>query len=66
MNRGDMATLAAIDEGRLQAGTAEVKNWLPVAGAMNALGMTMTLVAYVPCYRSEAGTGTAMGFVFWS
>jgi 3-O-methylgallate 3,4-dioxygenase len=25
----------------------------------------MTLVDYVPCYRSLAGTGNAMGFVHW-
>jgi 3-O-methylgallate 3,4-dioxygenase len=22
-------------------------------------------VDYVPCYRSEAGTGNAMAFVYW-
>ena len=25
----------------------------------------MTEIDYVPCYRSEAGTGNAMGFVYW-
>ena len=29
------------------------------------LGRDMTLVDYVPCYRSEAGTGNAMGFAYW-
>ena len=29
------------------------------------LGKKMTLVDYVPCYRTEAGTGNAMGFVYW-
>jgi len=25
----------------------------------------MTLIDYVPCYRSEAGTGSGMGFAYW-
>lgn len=65
MERGDMAELAAIDEALLQAGTAELQNWLPVASALNALGKRMTVVDYVPCYRSAAGTGTAMAFATW-
>jgi len=42
-----------------------MKNWVPVAGAMAQLGLTPHIVDYVPCYRSEAGTGNAMGFVYW-
>jgi hypothetical protein len=49
----------------LQDGTSEIKNWVPLAGAMAGLGFSPTLVDYVPCYRSEAGTGNAMGFVHW-
>jgi hypothetical protein len=63
----DTNALAGIDEGWLQSGgTAELKNWLPVTAAMNAAGLSMNLVDYVPCYRSEAGTGTAMAFASWS
>ncbi|MFT5440911.1 MAG: 3-O-methylgallate 3,4-dioxygenase, partial [Alphaproteobacteria bacterium] len=29
------------------------------------LNKKMTLVDYVPCYRSLAGTGNAMGFLYW-
>jgi len=25
----------------------------------------MTLIDYVPCYRSPAGTGCAMAFAYW-
>lgn len=57
--------LAALGEHVFQAGTSEVKNWIPVAGAMAKLGFPMTLVDYVPVYRSLAGTGNAMGFVYW-
>jgi 3-O-methylgallate 3,4-dioxygenase len=32
---------------------------------MNAEGLQFHKVDYVPCYRSEAGTGNAMGFVYW-
>jgi hypothetical protein len=42
-----------------------LKNWIPVAGIMMNRGMKMNLVDYVPCYRSEAGTGNAMAFVYW-
>ena len=43
----------------------EVRNWLPVTAACGAAGLAMELVDYVPCYRSAAGTGNAMGFVTW-
>jgi hypothetical protein len=65
MERGDEAVLAALPEDLFQSGTAEIKNWLPVAAAMNALGRRFRLLDYVPCYRSEAGTGNAMGFACW-
>jgi 3-O-methylgallate 3,4-dioxygenase len=61
----DMGPVAALDEGIFQDGTSEIKNWVPLAGAMAELGFEPTVVDYVPCYRSEAGTGNAMGFVHW-
>ena len=36
------------------------------AGAMDHVGFEMTLLDYVPCYRTEAGTGNAMAFATWS
>jgi 3-O-methylgallate 3,4-dioxygenase len=57
--------LAALGEETFQSGTSEIKNWVPVAGAMAELGFDFNLVDYVPCYRSVAGTGNAMGFVHW-
>jgi 3-O-methylgallate 3,4-dioxygenase len=66
MAAGDDARLRRIDESMFASGgTAEVKSWMPVYGAMSQIGAAMTLVDYVPCYRSEAGTGNAMGFVYW-
>ena len=65
MRRNDEKALLAIPADRFRSGSSEMKNWIPVAGVMMNRGMKMTLVDYVPCYRSEAGTGNAMGFVFW-
>jgi hypothetical protein len=63
--KGDAATLSTIPEEMFQAGTSEIKNWITVAGVMAEARLKMNLVDYVPCYRSEAGTGNAMGFAYW-
>lgn len=65
INARDAARLASIPESYFQAGSSEIKNWIPVIGAMATLGLAPHVVDYVPCYRSEAGTGNAMGFVYW-
>jgi len=65
MQAGDATKLASIPENMFQAGTSEIKNWIVVAGVMAEAGLKMSLVDYVPCYRSEAGTGSAMGFARW-
>ncbi len=61
----DSDTLISIPEDRYQSGTSEIKNWIPLSAIMADLGRDMTLVDYVPCYRSEAGTGNAMAFAYW-
>jgi hypothetical protein len=53
------------DQWHLRAKADRAKNWLPVVAAMNAEQRQFHQVDYVPCYRSEAGTGNAMGFVYW-
>lgn len=66
MEKGDTAEIAAIEEAMLElGGTAELKNWIPVFSAMTEERVGMTLIDYVPCYRSEAGTGNAMAFAYW-
>jgi len=65
VRKGDQAALGKIPELALQSGTSEFKNWIAVAGVMAEAGLTMDLLDYVPCYRSEAGTGSGMGFAFW-
>lgn len=66
LGRGDVAALGKIPESVLQSGTSELKNWIAVAGAMAETGLKMNVVDYVPCYRSEAGTGSGLGFALWS
>jgi hypothetical protein len=65
MREGNIEKIEELGEAVFQSGTSEVKNWIPVAAAMAVLGYKFTAVDYVPCYRSEAGTGNAMGFVYW-
>jgi hypothetical protein len=65
MRAGTIENVASFGEAIFQGGTSEVKNWIPVAAAMAALGYGFTQVDYIPCYRSEAGTGNAMGFAYW-
>ena len=65
METGDEGALAKLPENVFKVGTAEIKNWYPVIAAMNAEGRRFHQVDYVPCYRSEAGTGNAMAFVYW-
>ena len=61
----DEAALAAIPEAMFAGNTSEIKSWLPLAAIMTDASLTMRLINYVPCYRTEAGTGNAMGFALW-
>jgi hypothetical protein len=65
MRAGDAETLCSLPEAMFQSGTSEIKNWIVVAGAMAEAGLRMRVVDYVACYRSEAGTGSGMGFAVW-
>ena len=65
MEAGDEDALAGLPESYFKVGTAEIKNWYPVIAAMNAAGRKYHQIDYIPCYRSEAGTGNAMCFAYW-
>jgi hypothetical protein len=65
MQAGDEAALAQIPEDWFGGNTSEIKSWLPLFAAMQAEKKPMRLVDYVPCYRTEAGTGQGMGFAYW-
>jgi 3-O-methylgallate 3,4-dioxygenase len=60
----DIDTIASLPLERLQSGSSEIRNWIAAAGAVQHL--EMEVIDYVPCYRSPAGTGCAMGFAQWT
>src|SRR6266545_1407018 len=66
MQRKDADALISIPPYNFRSGTSELKNWIPVAGAMNEVGLEMSLIDYQPLYRSAAGTGSGMAFAYWS
>jgi 3-O-methylgallate 3,4-dioxygenase len=63
MGNHDEKALATLPRERLNSGTSETRNWIVAAGAAGDLDMQV--IDYVPCYRSLAGTGCAMGFAKW-
>jgi hypothetical protein len=66
LEKGDSERMLNLPVERFQAGSSEMRNWIALAGALEDTGLKMKLVDYVPCYRSAAGTGNAMGFVEWT
>lgn len=66
LDKRDGEALCQIEEKILQSGTSEFKNWIGAAGVLFETGLTGGTLAYEPCYRSEAGTGAAHGFVVWN
>ncbi len=65
LRTNNVEKLTDLPDVRFRGGTSEIKNWIILAGAMAGDGLQMNLVDYVPCYRNEAGNGTAMGFAEW-
>ena len=61
----DFDALSKVDDNYYQSGTSELKLYVPVMCVMADVGAEMTLIDYVPCYRTEAGTGEGMGFMYW-
>ena len=59
----DPEILFALPEERLILGTSEIRNWIIAAGATET--MELGYLEYLPCFRSLAGTGCAMGFAVW-
>jgi OH-DDVA oxygenase/3-O-methylgallate 3,4-dioxygenase len=49
----------------MKDGTSELLNWISASGCLFQTGLSGERIDYVPCYRTEAGTGTAQGFVVW-
>jgi len=65
LETSDRAALLAEPNALFQSGTSETKNWITAAGILSQTKLRMKLLDYVPCYRSEAGTGNAMAFATW-
>jgi hypothetical protein len=65
MQRDDADALTSIPPYNFRSGTSELKNWIPVAGAMQQVGLKMKVIDYQPLYRSAAGTGSGMAFAYW-
>jgi hypothetical protein len=59
----DVDAIAKLPPAQLESGNSEIRNWIATAGAAEHLAMT--LIDYVPCYRSEAGTGIGTAFACW-
>jgi 3-O-methylgallate 3,4-dioxygenase len=65
MKQRDYKVLTDEPDIHFRSGTSETKNWLVVAGMLAETNLDMELLDYVPCYRSEAGTGSGMAFATW-
>ena len=61
----DAAYLRAINPNLMKDGTSELLNWISASGCLFQTSLSGERIDYVPCYRTEAGTGTAQGFVVW-
>jgi hypothetical protein len=59
----DADALAALPLHKIESGSSEIRTWIAAAGAVEHL--EMQLVDYVPCFRSEAGSGVGMAFAIW-
>jgi hypothetical protein len=64
MRRKDAAAIQALPREKLNSGSSEIRNWICVAGAVEHLSLEWSL--YEPGYRTPAGTGTGLGFAFWT
>ena len=62
----DVDTIRNESNDLYQSGSSEMKNWIATAGAVADSGLQMTVLDYVPSYRTEAGTGCANGFATWT
>jgi hypothetical protein len=60
----DVRALHALPRELLTGGTSEILNWVALDGAVGDL--PMTLIDYIPGYRSRPSTGCAMAFAYWN
>jgi hypothetical protein len=65
LERRDAAALCKLPRHRLHSAGSEVLNWVALGGAMQAAGLTMEPLGYVPVYRTPAATGGGWAFARW-
>lgn len=63
LHNKDEVTLRNLPRHLLQAGNAEILNWITLAGAVEHLDLKWKL--YLPVFRTPAGTGIGMTFAEW-
>jgi len=66
LQRKDVAALKGLSRDRLNGapGTPEILNWVTLAGVAD--DVPMTLIDYIPAYRSLLGTGHGLAYAYWS
>jgi 3-O-methylgallate 3,4-dioxygenase len=64
MRERDGDALRNLPENLFKSGTSETKSWIAMSAATEHLDTKF--LNYVPCYRSEAGTGCGMAFGHWA
>ncbi|MBV8779061.1 MAG: extradiol ring-cleavage dioxygenase [Alphaproteobacteria bacterium] len=64
LRRNDAEAIRNLPRKLLNSGSSEIRNWICVAGAVEHLSLEWS--HYEPGYRTLAGTGTGLGFAFWS
>ena len=65
LERRDAAALRSVPRHRLHSAGSETLNWIALGGAMHPTNLKMEPLAYVPVYRSPAGTGGGWAFARW-
>jgi 3-O-methylgallate 3,4-dioxygenase len=64
LRRRDADAIRNLPREKLNSGSSEIRNWICVGGAVEHLSLEWS--HYEPGYRTPAGTGTGLGFAFWS
>jgi len=64
LRRKDAEAIQNLPKKLLNSGSSEIRNWICVGGAVEHLSLEWS--HYEPGYRTPAGTGTGLGFAFWS
>lgn len=59
----DVETLVKIPQEAMLSGSSEIRNWIMVAGMVEAL--KSDFIEYIPVHRTPLGTGIGLAFMSW-